>query len=59
MIEIKETVCTECCLCCDKWKTVKEQDEHCPTRRLRSNAMRRAVYKAQREKKEEHYEIKR
>lgn len=45
MIPPLKNPCMKNCLCCDKYKTVKEMDKNCETRRERGRITARAIYK--------------
>lgn len=37
--------CTDCCLTCKKYKTIKEQNQKCEVRKARGKIINRRIYK--------------
>lgn len=49
MIKPLENPCMECCICCTKYKTVKEMDKKCESKRERGRRINRQIYKLKKE----------
>ena len=48
-----ENPCRKYCGCCKKYKTVKEQDKKCESKRERGRVIARAIYKTKKGNKED------
>jgi len=44
--------CTNCCLCCNKYKSVKEQNAKCEVRKARKRITDREIRRCNKSKKE-------
>ncbi|QLY77812.1 hypothetical protein [Clostridium intestinale] len=51
MIKPLENPCMECCIACKKYKSVKEMQQKCETRKERKRATDRQIYKARKQRK--------
>lgn len=49
MIKALKNPCMENCICCTKYKTVKEMDKKCESKRERRRITIRAIYKLKKE----------
>lgn len=49
MIKPLKNPCVECCFGCEKYKTVKEMDKKCESKRERRRIITRAIYKLKKE----------